>query len=331
MNRIVQVLFKHPLHKIVALGITILLYAVLNEGKQQQKDILNIPVSIDADSDVYVPQGKRRKEVRITVKGSERRLKNMNVNAIVGKVKIHRNMSGFDKGMVKVQLSEKHFSLPQGVEIKSIDPEVIEVTVERLVSKELPIKVVTSGQPEYGYECDEKRLVTQKKTNVAGPESLVSKLNEIETDKIQISSMDIETFTDTVPLNNPDPGALTLNPGSVDVEIKIKRLQIIERSFENIPISWISPLQKRVRVARIGEDNVVLTDNTVKVEISGLQSEVTNIKEEGLVVIADLTSEEFAKNGDFLIKLRPLADDSARWDKIKVIPDQIRVRVTLLD
>ena len=50
MNRIVQVLFKHPLHKIVALGITILLYAVLNEGKQQQKDILNIPVSIDAST-----------------------------------------------------------------------------------------------------------------------------------------------------------------------------------------------------------------------------------------------------------------------------------------
>ena len=332
MKQIFQAIIRNPLHKIVALGLTVVLYAVLNEGKQQQRDILNVPVIVEGDSDVYVSDASSRAEVRLTVKGSERRLKNMEINGISGKVNVFRNIPGFDSGLVKIQLSEKHFSLPRGVEIKNIEPGVLVLAVQRRISRELPVNAVLQGQPGEGYECTGTRCAPSG-VLVSGPEQIVGKLDSIETEPVMISPGENVAFSkNNVRLHNPVPGELTLNIAETEVFVEIKAKPIQKRIFKAIPITWMSPLQYRMQVTRIGENKVVVADNNVDVEISGPQNVVDKISAQDLVVVADLTSTEFSKDGEFQIGLQAsLRGEPVGWVKARAIPGTIKVQIKLLD
>ena len=369
MNRVFQFIFKNPLHKIVALGLTVVLYAVLHEGKQQQKEILNVPVIIECEKDIFISHGQRRAEVRITVKGSERLLKNMDVNSIQGRVNVSRRMMSYNndyqvpsKQMVKVQLSGAHFSLPRGVEVKRIEPNVLAFPVELRGSQNIELNAISTGESLAGMvRCfdykdlieikaeirkEEEKLFAGKlkkkelkiellvkeeelkrakqltQVQVTGPVSEIGQLRKIDIEPVEIKPGERDFFKDNVFLHNPDPDKYEINPKSVAVDVTI-----IKNKTFNIPVTWKKPDLPNMKISRIGENNAAV-DNNVTVNISGSQNMLGCISAEDLVAVADLTAPEFSKNGEYQVSLQVfLRNKLMGFVKLEVIPGKIGIKI----
>jgi len=145
------------------------------------------------------------------------------LNTETGAVRAFLDLSGLEAGShsvpVRVQISVRP------VRKIAQSPQSITVTLERLASKEFPIRVVTRGSPAVGYTADSPTL-SQTSVTISGPESQVNRVAEVQA--IIDLSQATETITRTVNLvvvdanDNPVNG-LSLLPDRVTIRQNISQ------------------------------------------------------------------------------------------------------------
>lgn len=117
------------------------------------------------------------------------------LNTETGAVRAFLDLSGLGTGShsvpVRVQISVRP------VRKIAQSPQSITVTLERLASKEFPIRVVTRGSPAVGYTAETPTL-SQNLVTISGPESQVNRVAEVQA--IIDLSQATETITRTVNL-----------------------------------------------------------------------------------------------------------------------------------
>ncbi|MFN7037694.1 MAG: YbbR-like domain-containing protein, partial [Bellilinea sp.] len=140
-----------------------------------------------------------------------------------GSVRAFLDLSGLEVGShtvpVKIQISARP------VRKIAQSPQTITITLERLASKEFPIRVVSRGSPAVGYTADTPSL-SQTSVTVSGPESQVNRVAEVQA--VLDISQATETINRTVNLaavdanDNPING-LSLMPDRVTVRQNISQ------------------------------------------------------------------------------------------------------------
>lgn len=145
------------------------------------------------------------------------------LNIETGAVRAFLDLSGLEAGSysvpVRVQISVRP------VRKIAQSPQSITVTLERLASKEFPIRVVTRGSPAVGYTADSPTL-SQTSVTISGPESQVNRVAEVQA--VLDLSQATETITRTINLvavdanDNPING-LSLLPDRVTVKQNISQ------------------------------------------------------------------------------------------------------------
>ncbi len=138
-------------------------------------------------------------------------------------IEVTLDLSGLETGVhnltpqVNINLSP--------VEVVSLSPSSVFVNLDAIISKELPIKVVTLGNPAIGFETGAPELSAENVT-VAGPQSLVDSIEEVVG---EISIVDAsENVQRTVNLDafNADGAevtGVTLNPANIQVNVPINQ------------------------------------------------------------------------------------------------------------
>ncbi len=311
-----EFLIKDPLRKLIALSLTIVLYAVLYEGKLQQKDLRSVPLEITGGDDVFISSVDRHAAVRLTVRGSESRIKNLNVNDIVGSIEISRNTPGFESGTVSIQLSPDNFVCPQGIEIISIEPEVITLPVQRLISLEIPIVPEISGRPRTGYVRGEVSCYPEK-VLVTGAEQAVSNLWAVRTERYNIRDNETETVICHLNLQNMNPDEFSFNISSVRVTIPVTTE--ISRTLPQVPVRCLVPADWGITVHPDRQ--------SVSVTVSGSPSETDTVSAADIMVYADLSDPKFAEAGEYSVPLHAVLKDPNRHLRITFIePSAIKIR-----
>ena len=124
----------------------------------------------------------------------------------------------------------------------SVQPKTVYVEVEDEIVRYLPVRVNVPGEPAYGYEVDrEKVSVNPSFIEVKGPKSQVERLEEVQTEAV-----DLEGATKTVEneeVRYIDP--ITLEPSSSSQRLKVRvplvprvstrTIKGIEIVYDNIP------------------------------------------------------------------------------------------------
>lgn len=136
-------------------------------------------------------------------------------------VKALVDLSGLSAGphTVPVQIQIKQ----RPVEIVSYAPSSVDVTLEPLLNRSLPITVTVRGDPAVGFRADTPEL-NKKTTTVSGPESRVKRVQEVRAilDHSQAHE-DIEQSVSLLAFDNNElpVSGVTLNPDRVVVKEKI--------------------------------------------------------------------------------------------------------------
>ena len=321
--------FKDPLRKIIALSLTVVLYAVLNEGKQQHRDIGQVMLEIEGGEDVFIPKAERSCYVNLSVRGSESRIKKLrsqDINGkakdIVGKVRVVGDPAAFSAGTLKLHLAPEHFRCPRGIEVIAIEPAVLTLPIQRKISRDVPVEPVITGKPQPGRATSGIRCFPERVT-VTGPERAVQALASIRTEPLSIDG-EVMTFDKEMKLINPMPGEFDFDAQSTNISVTIIESPDVPREIRDVPVRYLaSPLhQSRGLIPSLPDRS------RVSVMITGQQGAVNRITASDITVYADIGDPRYAQVGEHQVPLRavlPVQDGGARVTGI--VPDKVTIRI----
>lgn len=260
--------FKHILRKIfledwltklVALAITLALWiGVTGLSTPTTRRMANIPLTLSYSNNTEITSTSAQ-TVGVVISGDKRKINQIGENEVI----ISIDLSDLPPGERLVQLvPENVLNLPLGVKVQEILPSKIQVRLEAVEQKEIPIKVETQGEVPEGFEVYSETAAPGKVT-VRGPSGFLKSLSSISTDKVDISGKQTDFTAKQVPISLSNAKA-TLLETAVDVVVKIGE-QRVEKTF-TVPVIGTN---KRAQVIVFGGrslfDGIKATDFKVDI------------------------------------------------------------------
>jgi len=132
------------------------------------------------------------------------------------------NLKDLEPGLTTLKRLEERLNLPGPLKVTRLSPSYIDVKLERVVSKNVPVKPQVVGQPDAGYRVAELRIKPQQ-VMIEGAESEVAAVESVATENIDISDIR-ETRRDKVSLSYPGSYSNLQDRVAVEVEIVIEPL-----------------------------------------------------------------------------------------------------------
>ncbi|PWH12771.1 MAG: hypothetical protein DDG60_11650 [Anaerolineae bacterium] len=135
------------------------------------------------------------------------------ITATEGQVRALLDLSGLEAGQHRLQVQIQVAVQP--VRVVSVTPQVLDVSLELLATKTLPIQLSLRGEPAIGYEAGAARIVPTEVTLV-GPQSRVQQVTSVRSDlSIAGVRQDVQT---TLVLRLLDANGLVVNGVTVKPE-----------------------------------------------------------------------------------------------------------------
>lgn len=142
------------------------------------------------------------------------------------------DLSGVHKGQNLIKIFPKKIPLPNQTTIKQITPSHINVTLEKKISKRLPVLPRYTGTPKFGWIVTDKKI-EPKTVLLEGADSILTLINAVSTQPVDLTNL-TGTTKHLVALDLPDE-SITQTPKIFSVEI-ITSEQMITKTFKSLLI-----------------------------------------------------------------------------------------------
>lgn len=181
----------------------------LEKGFAVPVELLNVPEGLIVSNDV-----PSLLDVRIS--GPRTVLLNLQQSDLAVKI----DLKGLSPGLTSYKRLEERFNLSRNLKVTRTSPSIVDVQLERIRAKRVPVKIVLEGDPPEGFVV---ASMAAKPTHVtvSGAGSELKNVNEVPTDPIQISEVR-EDFTQLVPLDYVGKFTALKDDKSVDVSVSVK-------------------------------------------------------------------------------------------------------------
>ncbi len=166
------------------------------------------------------------------------------------------------------------------IRIAKIEPAVIGVTLDEVITKKLKVTPSFLGEPAFGYKVVQEEIqMDPNAVLVEGPRGQLEKMESVETEKIDLVGR-IRAFRRTVALDLPD-NVRSLNEAPIDIYIPIHE-EVAEKNYEKIPV-------RILRLSASGEVSKI-EPAEVSFALKGSIKQLENLSPEKVVVYADVSS-----------------------------------------
>jgi hypothetical protein len=154
----------------------------LQSSSMNEIEIL-IPVDPYKLPDGLTLVGPALKEIELRVKGPPSVLDDLRRNV----PRYQLDLSGVAVGIESIAINPDLIQMPGGVQITRVNPAYLTVKADRLLKKQVPVKVAVSGKPAGSYSIN-GTLAKPSTMLICGPETAVSLVDEIFTKPIDVST-----------------------------------------------------------------------------------------------------------------------------------------------
>ena len=221
--------------KLVALAITLGLWlGVTGLGTKKKERFSGVPVTFRVSNDAEITSAPVQ-DVNLVLSGDSRRLdevrsSDLSISADLTAIKPADLIVTLEPGSVSVS------GLPRGVTLEEIQPSRIPVKLEAVEERDVDITAETMGTPAAGYEIY-SMIVSPARVRVHGPADYVKTLEDLPTDKIDLTGKKEDFLARQVPILVAN-SKTTLLATVVDVQFRIGEKRI-ERTF-TAPITGLA-------------------------------------------------------------------------------------------
>jgi hypothetical protein len=187
-------------------------------------------------------------------------------------------------GINLIPLDPKQVRVPAGIQVDRIDPSVLELNVERTVTKEVPVEPAIQGLPAPGYEVA-GTVVQPSRVAIEGPESAMKEVESVSTRTISIDGVSENQSLEMVPLPvGPAGRKVRLVDPSVRVDVRVRiRPLTAERTLSRVPVV--------ARGVPVDGPRPSFTPAWVEVHVTGPEIIVHSLSPDQLQAVADLTGQ----------------------------------------
>lgn len=218
--------------KAAALGLGFLLWVTVS-GQEVERSVLvqlqfrNVPTSLEITGDPP-------RAVDVRLRGASGQISQLEAALVVATV----DLTGARPGVRVFPLTGEHISVPLGIEVKSVDPATVSLTLEKSATADAVVKATIDGEPAPGFEVGEVTW-DPKVVAVVGPESRLKAKPSAVTERISIEGA-TASVTETVGMGVTDPAVRLREPKSAHVTIKIVPSPVVHFAgrpviFRNLP------------------------------------------------------------------------------------------------
>jgi YbbR domain-containing protein len=258
---------------------------------------VNAPVEITAPEGLAVVDYEPR-EVRVKLEGDAPVIKRISEQSVYVRVQLEGTLRA---GSQRVAVLERNVQgAPPGTTKEVLTP-LLNVTLQRRVTRNVPVRVRVSGLPPSGYRVTEARAEPPL-VEISGPEDALRAVDQIWTEPIDPRKHQ-RPFTVRASLVKPDPLA-SVRPNDVEVNLLVDEVPA--------PLELLLPVLSRVEGAETDPPRV-------RVVIEGPPSVLTQVGEN---LTAFVTGDSGVRSGTVPVRL----DYGSLPDSV-----QSRIRIVLLD
>lgn len=302
-----RLLGKNPHLKVLALALTIVLYFFVLAEKETTREF-TVALDVGRVPSEHIVMNELP-DVIVTVSGSARAFGRLPQDALRTVV---IDVSSPDAQ--RRELRETDFNLPRQLRVESIAPRWIELDVEQLVDRELPIRPVVRGTPARGYEASDP-VTTPDRIVVTAPESYFPELDAIFTEGIDITGAAADVVR-RVGLSVQRP--FVTWPADTRVEVRIAVGTVVEtKTLEGVPLLITGPQPERCAP----------DVDTLTVTVTGPKSLIDALGPTDL--FAGVDCDTYVAQGAGLYAHEPHVKNLARGvTVVDIIPTVVRVRVS---
>ena len=158
------------------------------------------------------------KTVSVNIEGQERLLKNLKQNEINAVI----NLSDAKAGKSFYTLTHENIKRPKTLEVTSIEPQTISITIEKLLKKTVPVQPAVVGVPEHGFVIVEIKVAPEEIV-IEGPRNIISKIYNVKTEPIDITGLK-NNLQFKAKINTVN-STIRATEQKVDVNIFVKRIK----------------------------------------------------------------------------------------------------------
>lgn len=267
--------------KILALIMAIILWTyVMSQEDPKRTDHLNVEVNFlneaSLDRQGLVILDPEDADVRVTISGRNSNVIKISEEDIIAQV----DLSGYSEGKVKVPV---YVQAPSSVTIEDYSPKEILITFDKIVTRDIPITVETTGEVPSGNIIGTPEARPQYVV-VEGPRTWLNSVSKVVA-SIDVSNSD-EDINVAVPIRivddeKNDVRGVSSNLNLVDVSIpvyKVKTVPIELRTENELPGSYeiVNVTINPSTIAIVGKKDVlqnITQINTSPVDILTLMNE----------------------------------------------------------
>lgn len=234
-----KLFFKHLLRKIfledwalklIALVITLGLWFIVTGLSTPTTRRMTVPLNLSVSSTAMITN-QPLEMVDIEISGDKRKVEQLNKTELGASIDLTDVQPG-DR-VIPLTPETVYVPLPQGIKLTEVQPSRIAVRLEAVAEKDVEVKADVIGSPAAGFEVYQTMIAPQR-IRVRGPASIVSTLQYVQTERIDIAGRREDLAAKQVAVTSPDPKAAVLNT-FVDVNLKIGEKRL-ERLF-SIPVA----------------------------------------------------------------------------------------------
>lgn len=251
-----------PLSVFIAI-IAALLFFQFNPAGNHEENIL-IPLEIKNIPPGLMLLETSTRDIEIRIRGLKTGSKEDRPQAVYT-----IDLSNTPEGSSTIPIDRTVFRLASGTELIEVDPRFVLVKLEKEISRQLPVSVVTSGK--VAPECYvSEMVVSPASVIIRGPKSVIVPMETIPTKPIDLDGLQESTKKETS-LSLPDIVKTDLKPAIVLVDVYLKE-QIISRQYEKVAVkSKGSPLQ------------ISISPSEINLEITGPVKVLDRLENEGRI------------------------------------------------
>jgi YbbR domain-containing protein len=212
--------------RILALVGAIVIWWIVSVEKRERVSEKVVDASLSYNSPRGLILLEPMQTVKVRLRGPDRRIRAIapfEIDVVV-------DVPNSEPGVVPVQLRPENVSTPDEVEVVSIEPNSLDLTLDREAIAELPILVRVIGEPAGGTVPGEP-LARPPRARVRGPATIVSGLTSVSTSAISLDGHALD-FTQTVSVVSSDPLVRIVEPLFVTVQIPMRVPESIEEDDE---------------------------------------------------------------------------------------------------
>ncbi|MFO7821348.1 MAG: CdaR family protein [Lentisphaeria bacterium] len=303
---------KHDFpRKLVATFFAVLIWFAITNQLREFEAYHDIPVTLRYPPNKVVLEQKIF-TADITLRGSRRRLEEIKSNDI----RISADIPVVREGIYyyDLRLSADNVNTPPGTKVAQIDPQNIRVQLDRIVSKQVPVKVRETGELAYGYRVIEQSVVPADVT-ISGPSKMVNDIERIMTESIVLDESVASSFEmDNVKLISI--AGIDVNPPEVHVAYEIGK-HSGQQAFSDLDI----------RILNKSENNLTLKGPLPKAAITvrGPQLALENLKPHHIQPFIDISNITAA--GRYNLPVQAWIDEAPRVMAEYIRPESVSMEL----